>query len=286
MSTETEAIVIRPESMETGCNAKHIHEWLPTDRMHRLCITSPPYWQLRDYGHPSQIGLEDTPEKYIASLVQCFASAGKRVTDDGSLVIVIGDSYFGGGSTTANGNNHANFADKSTMAGTHPGGSLRPVKPRKHDRLKVGEQIGIPWMLADALRGAGWMVRQVSIWHKPNPMPAPFRKRLTSAHEYILHLTKGMDYYCNRAALDDGQRIMRDVITCSVGKAGRKSAGFPGELIRPFIEALTEPGDMVLDPFYGGGTVGKVCRQLGRRYTGTDLFRKDGSDYYPIALGG
>ncbi len=259
----------------------HMDQLIPDDRQHRLCITSPPYWMLRDYGHPNQIGMEQTPEEYILNLSKVFASAWYRVAADGSLVIIIGDSYFGGGSSTAYGNDHANFTAKSTMAGTHPGGSVRPVKPRKHPRFKVGEQIGIPWMLADALRGVGWMVRQVSIWHKPNPMPAPFRKRLTSSHEYILHLTKSMDYYCDRTAFDDGQRIARDFIECeelptsvtaSVSRGGHsKSAGYPEALIRPFIQALTAPGDMVLDPFFGSGTTGRACESLGRFYTGSDL---------------
>jgi hypothetical protein len=231
---------------------------------------------LRDYGHPDQIGMEPTPEEFISNLAQVFSSAWSRVTGDGSLVIIIGDSYFGGGSSTKSGNNFANFSHKSTLAGTHPGGSIRPIKPRKHPRFKVGEQIGTPWMLADALRACGWMVRQVSIWHKPNPMPGPFRRRLTSSHEYILHLTKSMKYHCSRAALDNGERIMRDVISCPVSSGGhRKHAGFPPALIRPFIEALSEPGDLVLDPFFGSGTTGIVCKELGRGYTGCDLVNTD-----------
>jgi site-specific DNA-methyltransferase (adenine-specific) len=276
------------KNLEMGCHAKHVHEWIPTDRMHRLCITSPPYWMLRDYGHPNQIGLEPTPELYIESLAQCFKSAWNRITGDGSLVIIIGDSYFGGGSSTAFGNDHANFADKSTLAGTHPGGSIRPVKPQKHPRFKVGEQIGIPWMLANALRDCGWMVRQVSIWNKPNPMPAPFRKRLTSSHEYVLHLTKSTGYYCSDDAFmegtpDGGTRIKRDVLTLPPSRGGhKKNAGFPEELVRPFILALTEPGDLVLDPFFGSGTVGRVCQCEGRIYTGCDLMDKRGAPYYPV----
>jgi site-specific DNA-methyltransferase (cytosine-N4-specific) len=261
-----------PAPYRITCNARYVHQWIPTERMHRLCITSPPYWMLRDYGHPLQIGLEDTPEKYVENLCSAFLSVWSRVTGDGSLIIVIGDSYYGGGSTTKYGNDFSNFSHKSTLAGTHPGGSIRPVKPRVHEKFKTGEQIGIPWMLADGLRGVGWMIRQVSIWHKPNPMPGPFRKRLTSSHEYIIHATKSMKYYCDRCGFDDGVRIMRDVITCSVGRGGhRHNAGFPKELVFPYIKALSAPGDMVLDPFCGAGTVGDVCVDLGRDATLCDI---------------
>ena len=253
-------------------DARLLTRLVPSDRMHRLCVTSPPYWMLRDYEHESQIGLEQTPEGYIDSLRNVFRNVWARVTGDGSLVIVIGDSYYGGGSSTQYGNDFANFAHKSTLAGTHPGGSRRPVKPRKHERFQVGEQVGIPWMLANALRDAGWMIRQVSIWAKPNPMPGPFRKRLTSSHEYIIHATKSMKYFCNRSGFDDGTRIMRDVITMPCGRGGHAhNAGFPAGLVRPFIEALSDPGDLILDPFAGSGTVAAVAAEMGRGSTSVDI---------------
>jgi len=227
---------------------------------------------LRDYGSPLQIGMEPTPEAFIESLTTVFGGAFDYVAEDGSLIIVIGDSYFGGGSSTTNGNDFANFSGKSTLAGTYPGGSKRPIKPRKHPTFRVGEQVGIPWMLASSLRSCGWMIRQVSIWAKPNPMPGPFRKRLTSSHEHIIHATKSMDYFCDRSALDDGSRIMRDVITCAVSKGGhRHNAGFPRKLIDTFVSAYTEVGDIILDPFMGSGTVAESCVAAGRFYTGMDI---------------
>jgi len=227
---------------------------------------------LRDYQHPAQIGLEPTPEMYVESLCECFKSASQRITEDGSLVVIIGDTYYGGGSSTEYGNNFKNFAQKSTLSGTHPGGSMRPIKPKKHQRYKVGEQIGIPWMVADGLRDVGFMIRQVAIWAKPNPMPGPFRRRLSSSHEYIIHATKSMKYYCDRGGYDDGSRIMRDVVTCSVSSGGHEhSAGFPKALIRPFIAALSAPGDMVLDPFAGSCVVGDVCASMGRDSTLCDI---------------
>jgi hypothetical protein len=227
---------------------------------------------LRDYGHPLQIGLEPTPEEYIGNLCDAFRSVWSRVTGDGSLIIVIGDSYYGGGSSTEYGNDFANFAHKSTLAGTHPGGSQRPVKPKKHERFQVGEQIGIPWMLANALRDCGWMIRQVSIWAKPNPMPGPFRKRLTSSHEYIIHATKGMKYFCNRSGFDDGTRIMRDVINVPCGRGGHvHNAAFPQSLLKPFISALSDPGDLILDPFAGSGTVAAIAESMGRGSSSCDI---------------
>jgi hypothetical protein len=227
---------------------------------------------LRDYGHKSQIGMEQTPEEYVDALGDAFRSVWSRVTGDGSLVVVIGDSYYGGGSTTEYGNDFKNFSHRSTLCGTHPGGSKRPIKPKSHPRYKTGEQIGIPWMLANKLRDCGWMIRQVSIWAKPNPMPGPFRKRLTSSHEYIIHATKGMSYYCDRTGFDDGQRIMRDVLSVACSRGGhRHNAGFPRALLAPFVSALSEKGDMVLDPFAGSGTVGEVCAELGRDATLCDI---------------
>lgn len=226
--------------------------------------------------------MEQTPEEYVEALGDAFRSVWSRVTGDGSLVVVIGDSYFGGGSTTEYGNDFANFSHNSTLAGTHPGGSKRPIKPRKHRRYRVGEQIGIPWMLADKLRDCGWMIRQVSIWAKANPMPAPFRKRLTSSHEYIIHATKSMGYYCDRAGLDDGQRIMRDVIATPCARGGHKhNAGFPPSLITPFIAALSAIDDIVIDPFAGAGTTGAVCEKLGRQATLCDINMKFEHDNKP-----
>jgi site-specific DNA-methyltransferase (cytosine-N4-specific) len=259
-------------------DARELESVLPFGLKHRLCITSPPYWMLRDYDSPLQIGMEKTPEEFIDNLTGVFKSAYNSITPDGSLVIVIGDSYFGGGSSTKRGNDFNNFKHKSTLSGTHPGGSKRPVKPKIHHKFRVGEQVGIPWMLADSLRKCGWMIRQVSIWAKPNPMPGPFRKRLTSSHEYIIHATKGMSYLCNRSAIDDGERIMRDVITCAVSKGGhRHNAGFPRRLIDTFISAFTNEGDFILDPFMGSGTVADACVASNRFYTGIDINAKFGS---------
>ena len=153
----------------------------------QTCITSPPYWQLRDYGVDGQLGLEPTPEAYVAALVGVFSEVRRVLKDDGTLWVNLGDGYFGAGSTTLQSNDAAPYTGKSTMMGTHPGGSAgrRPVKPREHPVLKPKDLIGLPWRLAFALQAGGWWLRQYIIWHKPNPLPRPDKDRCTTAHEYI-----------------------------------------------------------------------------------------------------
>lgn len=241
----------------------------------QLTITSPPYWMLRDYGVDGQIGMEPTPEEYIKELSYVFGELLYKTKVDGACVVVIGDTYFGGGSSTAFGNDFANFKGKSTLAGTHPGGSRRPIKPRKHDHIQVGEQIGIPWMFAAMMRSLGWMVRQDVIWQKPNPMPGPWRKRFTSCHEHIFIFTRSMKYQCNRPAFSTPSGIMRDVLSWPVDGGGHHAnAGFPEALVERFMEGLSARCSLVFDPFCGGptGTTARVAERLERRFLGIDLF--------------
>jgi len=234
---------------------------------------------LRDYGVEGQIGLEPTPEEYIKELSYIFGELLYKTSKSGSCIVVIGDTYFGGGSSTAYGNDFANFAHKSTLTGTHPGGSRRPIKPRKHESIKVGEQIGIPWMFAQMMRGLGWMIRQDIIWHKPNPMPGPWRKRMTSSHEHIFIFTRSMAYECDRAFLSTPAGIMRDVLSLPVSTGGHHAnAGFPDRLAELLIQAFSKRCDLVFDPFCGGpnGTTARIAEKYERRFLGIDLF--DGED--------
>jgi hypothetical protein len=273
-TTRSERSRLIPDWHRIKGRAEDFCRLVPVDLMGQLCFTSPPYWMLRDYGHPDQLGMEETPEEYCQKLAVILRDIGARMFGCSVMCVVIGDTYFGGGSTTKKGNDFAKYKDKSTLAGTHPGGSIRPVKPQKHQRIRVGEQIGIPWMLANEMRNNGWMIRQVCVWHKPNPMPAPFRGRFTCSHESIIIATKATwpHYKCNRPALDDGHRIARDVITQSVSHGGHKhSAGFPVELAKLFIAAYTDKGQTVFDPFAGSGTTEDACFQLGRRCVSVDI---------------
>jgi DNA modification methylase len=158
------------------------------------CITSPPYYGLRDYGSNGQIGLEPTPEEYIERLVRIFREVKRVLKDDGTLWIVIGDSYAGSHKGQTPNNNGIQDIKRSKVRGmTLPTGTIENVKPK--------DLIGIPWMLAFALRADGWYLRQDIIWHKPNAMPESVKDRCTGSHEHILLLAKSRKYYYNADAI-------------------------------------------------------------------------------------
>jgi DNA modification methylase len=264
----------------------------------QTCITSPPYFGLRDYGHEGQIGLEQTPEEYIAAMVEVFRCVRDVLADDGTLWVNIGDSYqttSGGGQQVGQTNTGAGLATKRATS--------------KQTGLKGKDLIGIPWMLAFALRADGWYLRQDIIWHKPNPMPESVRDRCTKAHEYIFLLSKSERYFFDSEAMKEPvaastvSRLAQDVENQrgsdrvpgktngpmkAVGNGetrnrrsvwtvatrpykGAHFATFPPALIDPCILAGSRPGDIVLDPFMGSGTTAAVALQHGRRYLGCEL---------------
>lgn len=166
---------------------------LPTlsDESVHCCVTSPPYYALRDYGVDGQIGMEATPEEFIDVMVRVFREVRRVLRDDGTCWVNMGDSYAshpGGGQ----GKNGA-MADRSIVQARR-GGVMVPG-------FKAKDLMGIPWMLAFALRADGWYLRQDIIWHKPNPMPESVRDRCTKAHEYIFLLSKSDRYYCDMEAI-------------------------------------------------------------------------------------
>lgn len=169
------------------------------DKCVQMCVTSPPYWALRDYGIAGQLGLEKTPEEYIAKMVEIFREVKRVLRDDGTLWLNIGDSYAGSGkgagdTTTAN-----------WKQGTHKGTRVNGVNNHKYEThgFKPKDLIGIPWMLAFALRADGWYLRSDIIWHKPNPMPESVTDRPTKAHEYIFLLTKSKHYFYDAEAIKE-----------------------------------------------------------------------------------
>lgn len=229
----------------------------------QMCVTSPPYYGLRDYGHGDQIGREETPEKYINALVGIFRLVRDALADDGTLWVNIGDSY--------------------AQSGTA--------------ECKTKDLIGIPWMLAFALRADGWYLRQDIIWSKPNPMPESVRDRCTKSHEYIFMLSKSPKYFYDADAIktpaqDWGGRhrgggkyhnpgsglSVHTGLTASYATANKRSvwavatlpfkgahfATFPPDLIKPCILAGSRTNDMVLDPFGGSGTTAGVALFYGR----------------------
>jgi DNA modification methylase len=165
------------------------------------CVTSPPYFGLRDYGNDQQIGLEDTPEEFVANLVEVFTEVKRVLKPEGTLWLNLGDSYWGG--KGMNGNSKArNTAEErgAIQSGGTPLQSFRALDG-KHPSIKPKDLVGIPWMVAFALRSSGWYLRQDIIWHKPNPMPESVTDRCTKSHEYIFMLSKSQQYYYDAAAI-------------------------------------------------------------------------------------
>ena len=264
----------------------------------RMCVTSPPYYGLRDYGgEDSQIGMEQSPQEYIQQLVEVFRLVRDNLTDDGTLWVNIGDSYY-------NYRSDGNYPKQTVSKTRQDLPTKTPVRGNKLKGLKSKDLIGIPWMLAFALRADGWYLRQDIIWHKPNPMPESVQDRCTKAHEYIFLLSKNKNYYFNNEAIkepakDWGTRdrsngkyhnpgsglAPHSGLTKSYERKNKRSvwsvikkpykgahfAVFPPELIEPCILAGSEPGDIILDPFMGSGTTAMVAKQHGRYYMGCEL---------------
>ena len=186
--------------IEIGDCRDTMRRWAQQGVKAQMCVTSPPYFGLRDYGHPGQIGLEPTPEAYIAEMVEVFRCVRDVLADDGTLWLNIGDSYAGGnmggswreGSARADGDVRDDGHSRRNRNGN---GAVSGCKPK--------DLIGIPWMLAFALRADGWYLRQDIIWHKPNPMPESVRDRCTKAHEYIFLMSKSERYYFDAEAVQE-----------------------------------------------------------------------------------
>ncbi len=242
-------------------------EVLPTlaaDRF-RCCITSPPYWGLRDYGIGGQIGAETTLGGYVQNLVDIFREVRRVLTDDGTLWLNLGDSYTSGNRTWRD-------PDKKNPArGMH----YRPPTPKG---LKPKDLVGVPWRVAFALQDDGWYLRSDIIWHKPNCQPESVKDRPTRAHEYLFLFSKSEDYYYDYEAIREpgtgpnSLRNRRSVWSIPTKPfPGAHFATFPPELVEPCLIAGTQSGDFVLDPFFGAGTVGQVCQKHGREFVGVEI---------------
>lgn len=266
------------------------------------CVTSPPYWGLRDYGHTGQLGLEPTPAEYVERMVAVFREVKRVLRDDGTLWLNIGDSYAS--------------AWSCNRGKTHELGIGAPPLSQRVNKLsgdlKEKDLVGVPWLLALGLRADGWYLRSDIIWHKPNPMPSSVTDRPTTAHEYIFLLTKSPRYYYDAKAIaEPAIHAGRDVVVTGKGFAGQAAganveasgnakigsvvsvgetrnkrsvwtistvgydgahfATFPPDLIRPCILAGSRPNGLVLDPFMGSGTTARVAIEHGRRFVGYEL---------------
>ena len=282
------------------------------------CVTSPPYYGLRDYGVDGQIGLEESPEAYIDRLVGVFCEVKRVLKGDGTLWVNIGDSYAAqrGGShqpaETLSGGKHGYTEDGDTVNRGRERG-YNPTRNASAIGLKHKDMVGIPWMLAFALRKDGWYLRQDIIWHKPNPMPESVKDRCTKSHEYIFLLSKSPKYYFDNEAIKEdakpdnsvrdrdntrlnnvpGRTRMSGLKTNHYTKRNKRDvwsvttrpykeahfAVFPEALIEPCILAGCKPDGIVLDPFFGSGTTGLVARKYNRNYIGIEL----NPDYIEIA---
>jgi DNA modification methylase len=304
--------------VEFGDCREIMRDWVKEGIKAQMCVTSPPYFGLRDYGHPGQIGLEQTPEEYIAAMVEVFRCVRDVLADDGTLWLNLGDSYGAVG-----GNTYAGFNERwngTGNAGSKQDAALVGVTDRKiATGLKPKNLLGIPWRVALALQADGWILRQDIIWHKPNPMPESVRDRCTKAHEYIFLLSKSERYFFDSEAMKEPSVTPADLQVAKRNKAphkGQRDSGmrettggfdkitkvyetrnrrsvwtvatrpykgahfatFPPALIEPCILAGSRPGDIVLDPFMGSGTTAAVAKQHGRQYIGCEL----NEDYWPL----
>jgi site-specific DNA-methyltransferase (cytosine-N4-specific) len=238
--------------------------------MFQTCVTSPPYWSLRDYNIPGQIGLEESVEAYIEHLVAVFAQVRRLLKDDGTLWLNIGDSYTSGGRTWR-------ATDKKNPI------RAMNVRPPTPEGLKPKDLIGVPWLLAFALQREGWYLRADIIWNKPNCQPESVKDRPTRSHEYIFLFSKSEHYRYDHEAIrgpnDRNIRTVWDIHTRPYPEA--HFATFPPALVEPCVRIGSGQRDFVLDPFIGSGTTGAVALQLNRRFVGIEL----NPEYLSIAEG-
>ncbi len=238
---------------------------LPAESIQTV-VTSPPYWSLRDYQMPDQIGLDDSLDSYISSLIDAFDELRRVLRPDGTIWLNVGDSY-------TSGNRRYRAPDRKNRA------RAMRVRPRTPKGLKSKDLIGVPWRLAFALQDAGWWVRSEVIWHKPNAHPESVRDRPTKAHETVFLLSKEKDYYYDIAAVSgpNGRRLRSvwDVPTEPLKRANARDddhpAMMPLSLARQCVAVTSKANDFVLDPYAGSGTTLLAARGLGRRWVGIEL---------------
>ena len=239
----------------------------------QTCITSPPYWGLRDYGEGAQIGLEKTPDEYVAQMVAVFREVWRVLRNDGTVWLNIGDSYASSRDSKVSPDTLRNGEGTAVAYAANRNPANLKAAGIKHKDL-----VGIPWRVALALQADGWYLRQDIIWNKPNPMPESVVDRCTKSHEYVFLLTKFPKYFFdNEAIKDDGvipseKRNKRSVWTVNTKPfKGAHFAVMPENLVTPCILAGSRVGDTVLDPFTGSGTTGVIALQHGRKFIGVEL---------------
>lgn len=265
VASQGQLLDLRPDGCEIICG--DAYRVLPRlrARTFRCCVTSPPYWGLRDYGYPGQIGAEADLDAYILALRAVFLEVYRVLTDDGTLWLNLGDAFTSGNRTWRD-------TDRKNPARAM---SYRPPTP---PGLKPKDLIGVPWKVAFALQSDGWYLRADVIWHKPNCQPESVKDRPTRAHEYVFMFSKSGKYFYDYAAVrepanSNGRaRNRRSVWSISTEPfPDAHFATFPPKLVELCVLGGSEEGDCVLDPFLGSGTVGLVCTALRRKFVGIEL---------------
>ena len=278
-----------------------------TDESIDCVVTSPPYWGLRDYETEEQLGLEETPEEFVANLVKLFSEVKRVLKKEGTVWLNLGDSYF-----SAPAGNKDGIPKQNAYGGREDAAKsmfkASQVKGKKHNTLKQKDLCGIPWRVAFALQADGWYLRQDIIWAKPNPMPESVQDRCTKAHEDIFLLTKSPTYFYDIDAIKEkavgerwgGNKPMninnsKDKKNIHNGLTRKRDmefemrnkrsvwtittkpykeahfATFPIELPTYCIKAGCPEGGIVLDPFFGSGTTGLAAQEQNRHWVGIEL---------------
>ena len=245
---------------------------IPDETFH-ACITSPPYWGMRDYGHDGQIGAEDDIQEYVKSLVSCFREVRRVLRPDGTFWLNMANTYTSGGRAWRD-------SDAKNK------GRAMTYRPDTPPGLKPKDLIGVAWMVAMALQLDGWYLRSDIIWHKPNCQPESVKDRVTVSHEYLFMFSKSESYYFDQEAIKettaDGKSKKNKRTVWAINTEPCMEAHFavfPRALVRPCILAGSPKGGLLLDPFFGSGTVGVVAIETDRRCVGVEAK----SDYVKIA---
>ena len=230
------------------------------DQSVNCCVTSPPYFALRDYGHEGQIGQENMPEDYVSKIVSVFHEVKRVLRDDGTLWLNIGDTYASNGTYINSWLKKEKNKEKHNAhtKNAHRYKDRKAVRGGKYN-IKKKDLIGIPWRIALELQSSGWYLRNCIIWNKISALPNPAKDRFNNQHEFIFLLTKNANYYFDYSYKSGD---VWDVNT-STGN-GIHFATFPPDLIRPCILAGCPKGGVVLDPFGGSGTTAEVAMEEGR----------------------
>lgn len=235
------------------------------DNTFQTAITSPPYWGVRDYGVEGQIGAESILNDYISELAKIFKEVRRVLKPDGTFWLNIGNTYTSGGR-------------KWRQEDEKNKGRAMSYRPPTPEGLKKKDLIGVAWLLALACQKDGWYLRNDIVWYKPNCQPESVKDRFTVSHEYLFMFTKSEKYYFNQEAIKvpalngNGLKNKRTVWSINTEPCPEAHfAVFPRALVRPCIQAGTRENDLVLDPFFGTGTVGIVAMELGRRCVGIEL---------------